>query len=119
MAPKHPQSDATVDVAWIIAHVRDPGVRLVEVDVSRAAYEQGHLPGAVLGNTYADLRDAAYTPVPLAELQRLISRSAITPETTVVFYGYAATARLLGHEGHRPQRRAAAPRQARAMGRVW
>jgi thiosulfate/3-mercaptopyruvate sulfurtransferase len=90
MARAHQQSDAAIDVAWIRAHVGDPGVRLVEVGVSRAAYEQGHIPGAILWNTYADLRDPAYTPLPLTELQRLISRSAITPETTVVFYGYAA-----------------------------
>jgi hypothetical protein len=28
---------STVEVDWIAAHVGDPGVRLVEIDVSRAA----------------------------------------------------------------------------------
>lgn len=60
-----PDSDysATVDVDWIAAHVGDPGVRLVEVDVSRAAYDQGHIPGALLWNAYSDLRDESYKPV--------------------------------------------------------
>jgi thiosulfate/3-mercaptopyruvate sulfurtransferase len=86
-------NDAVVDVDWIVAHLGDPGVRLVEVDVSRAAYDEGHIPGAVLWNAYSDLRDADYTPVGEATLRRLLSSSGIGPETTVVAYGYGA---LLG-----------------------
>ena len=52
--------DAVVDVGWIAARVGDPSVQVVEVDVSRAAYDQGHIPGAVLWNAYSDLRDADY-----------------------------------------------------------
>ena len=83
-------SDAVVDVDWIAARVGDASVQLVEVDVSRAAYDQGHIPGAVLWNAYADLRDADYRPIGQAELSGLLSRSGITPETTVVAYGYGA-----------------------------
>src|SRR5947209_1416732 len=94
---------STVDVNWIAAHLGDPGVRLVEIDVSRAAYDDGHIPGAVLWNAYTDLRDPNYKPVGLAELERLLSRSAITPETRVVMYGYSAPLgfwllRAHGHE---------------------
>ncbi|MBA3842337.1 MAG: hypothetical protein H0X39_06915 [Actinobacteria bacterium] len=39
-----------VDVDWIAAHLTDPNVRLVEVDVSPAAYSEGHIPGASLWN---------------------------------------------------------------------
>ena len=62
----------------------------MEVDVSPAAYGQGHIPGAILWNAYADLRDASYLPVEHSELERLLSRSGITPDTTLVFYGYGA-----------------------------
>jgi thiosulfate/3-mercaptopyruvate sulfurtransferase len=81
---------ALVDVSWIAARLDDPGVRLVEVDVSPAAYAEGHIPGAVLWNAYADLRDAQYRTVPDSELERLLARSGITPEATVVTYGYSA-----------------------------
>jgi thiosulfate/3-mercaptopyruvate sulfurtransferase len=81
---------ATVDVDWIAAHIGDPRVRLVEVDVSRASFDDGHIPGAVLWNAYADLRDQNYRPVGLEELQRLLSRSGISSHTCVVTYGYAA-----------------------------
>src|SRR5579864_8715784 len=81
---------AVVDVDWIAARSGDPSIRLVEIDVSGTAYDQGHIPGAVLWNAYADLRDGDYRPVDRSGLGRLLSRSGITPETTVVVYGYAA-----------------------------
>jgi thiosulfate/3-mercaptopyruvate sulfurtransferase len=79
-----------VDAAWVAAHVGDPSVRVVELDVSPAAYDAGHIPGAVLWNAYSDLRDGAYKPVGREELARLLSRSGISPEMTVIFYGYGA-----------------------------
>lgn len=77
-----------VDPEWIAAHLEDPGVRLIEVDVGPAAYDAGHIPGAVLWNAYTDLRHPDYTPIDAAELEALLSRSGISPATTVVFYGY-------------------------------
>jgi thiosulfate/3-mercaptopyruvate sulfurtransferase len=88
--PSDADDAVTVDVDWIATHVDDPGVRLIEVDVSAAAYDEGHIPGAVLWNAYSDLRDANYKPVGLQALQRLLSRSGIASDTCVVTYGYAA-----------------------------
>jgi thiosulfate/3-mercaptopyruvate sulfurtransferase len=82
--------DPRTDVAWIAAHLDDPSVRLVEIDVSAAAYDAGHIPGAVLWNAYTDLRHADYRPISAAELQDLLRRSGVTPDMTVVFYGYGA-----------------------------
>jgi len=79
-----------IDVSWIAEHERDPKVRLIELDVSPSAYESGHIPGAVFWNAYTDLRDADYLPIEQAQLERLLSRSDITPDTTLVFYGYGA-----------------------------
>ncbi len=106
------EPDALVDVGWIAAHGGEPGVRLVEVDVSPAAYDQGHIPGAILWDAYADLRDSAYRPVLPAELQQLFSRSGITPESTVVFYGYAAPLGfwLMKAHGHGDVRMLVGPR---------
>ncbi len=82
-----------VDAGWIADHLDDSAVRLVEVDVSPAKYDQGHIPGAVLWNAYADLRDSAFRPVPKTSFEQVLSSSGIGPKTTVVFYGYGA---LLG-----------------------
>jgi thiosulfate/3-mercaptopyruvate sulfurtransferase len=79
-----------VDPAWIAEHLDDPSVCLIEVDVAAASYRAGHIPGALLWNIYADLRHPDYMPVDTAELQRLLSGSGITPDTTVAFYGYGA-----------------------------
>jgi thiosulfate/3-mercaptopyruvate sulfurtransferase len=101
-----------VDAAWVAAHLDEPNVRLVEVDVSRAAYDEGHIPGAVLWNAYSDLRDSTYIPIGHAELERLLSRSGLAPDTTVVFYGYGAMLGLwlMQAHGHRDTRVLAGPR---------
>src|SRR5580700_9951232 len=78
-----------VDTEWLHAHLSDPHVRVVEVDVSAAAYDDWHIDGAVLWNIYADLKDADYRTVDIAALERLVARSGIGPDTTVIFYGYA------------------------------
>jgi thiosulfate/3-mercaptopyruvate sulfurtransferase len=80
---------ALVDPAWLAAHLTDPSVRVVEVDVSRAAHDQWHIDGAVLWNVYSELKDAQYRSVDVAAIEQLFSRSGITPDMTVVFYGYA------------------------------
>ena len=87
-------SSPLVDPAWIAERLDDPAVRIVEVDVSPAVHDQGHIPGAVLWNAYTDLRQPDYSPVGATPFESLLSRSGITPETTVVFYGYA------GHLGY-------------------
>ena len=78
-----------VDPRWLEAHLSDPRVRVVEVDVSAAAYSDWHIDGAVLWNIYADLKDGGYRLVGTPALERLVTRSGIGPDSTVVFYGYA------------------------------
>jgi thiosulfate/3-mercaptopyruvate sulfurtransferase len=78
-----------VDPGWLEAHLRDPSVRVVEVDVSRRAYDEWHIDGAVLWNVYADLKDADYRLADPPALQQLFARSGIRSDSTVVFYGYA------------------------------
>jgi thiosulfate/3-mercaptopyruvate sulfurtransferase len=87
-------SGPLVDADWIAAHLDDPAVRLIEVDVSPAAYAAGHIPGAVLWNAYGDLRHPDLTLIEDAELAELLERSGVGNDTTVVFYGYGAQ---LGH----------------------
>ncbi len=95
-----------VDPGWLAAHLDDPDVRVVEVDVSPAAYDDWHIDGAVLWNVYADLNDADYRTMGAASVERLMERSGIGPDSTVVFYGYAPALglwllKLYGHSDAR------------------
>ena len=82
-------SDVLVEPQWLADHLNEPNVRIIEVDVSRAAYNLGHIPGAVLWNAYTDLHHADYHPVNREEFQELLCASGLTPDDTVVVYGYA------------------------------
>ena len=82
----HP--DALVDADWVQAHLADPNVRLIEVDVDTTAYEQGHIPGAVGFNWQKELQDQLVrAPVSKERLEELLSRAGVTPDTTIVLYG--------------------------------
>jgi thiosulfate/3-mercaptopyruvate sulfurtransferase len=81
--------DVLVSPAWLAEHLSDSAVRIVEVDVSPASYDEWHIDGAVLWNIYQDLKDADYRLIDADSLERLIARSGISPDSTVVFYGYA------------------------------
>jgi thiosulfate/3-mercaptopyruvate sulfurtransferase len=76
-----------VDPDWVAEHLDDPAVRVVEVDMSPAPYSAGHIPGAVLWDAYRDLHHTDYTPIDPDELDAVLSRSGITPESTAVLYG--------------------------------
>jgi thiosulfate/3-mercaptopyruvate sulfurtransferase len=100
--PRH-WHDALVEPDWLEAHLDDPLVRVVEVDVSPAAYSDWHISGAAFWNVYADVKDAGYHTVEVAALERLVARSGIGPDSTVVFYGYAPALgfwlmKLCGHQ---------------------
>ena len=82
----NPNSLVTTD--WAVEHLNDPGVRFVEVDVDTTAYEKGHLPGAVGWNWRNDLQAKPARDIAQKEqLEQLLSKSGIGPETTVVLYG--------------------------------
>ena len=83
------RSEVLVRAEWLEEHLTDPKVRIVEVDVSPAAFSAGHIDGAVLWNVYRDLKDPDYRPTGRGRVEHLIEASGIAPESTVVFYGYA------------------------------
>ena len=83
-------ADAAVDTGFVADHLDDAEVRLVEVDVSPAAYKAGHIPGAVFWDAYVDLRHPDFSSISDEELRDLVRRSGIAADTTVVAYGYGA-----------------------------
>jgi thiosulfate/3-mercaptopyruvate sulfurtransferase len=105
----HPE--ALVDAEWVQAHLTDPTVRLIEVDVDTTAYEQGHIPGAVGFNWQRELQDQVLrAPVSKKQLEALLSHAGVINPTTIVLYGdnhnwYAAWAFwILKYYGHRDVR---------------
>ena len=81
-------SRALVDAAWAQAHLDDPTVRFVEVDVDTTAYEQSHLPGAVAWDWTSQLSDGVRRDIASrADFSALLSASGIGPDTTIVLYG--------------------------------
>jgi thiosulfate/3-mercaptopyruvate sulfurtransferase len=99
---KPTRTDDLVDTEWLENHLGDPTLRVVEVDVSPAAYREGHIPGAVLWNVYKDLKNPDYRPVDREAIERIFQTSGITRESVVVFYGYAPAMgfwlmKLFGH----------------------
>ena len=105
----HPE--LLVDAGWLQAHLADPMVRLIEVDVDTTAYQQGHIPGAVGFNWQKDLQDQVIrAPISKARLETLLSRTGVSNDSTIVLYGdhnnwFAAWAFwILKYYGHRDVR---------------
>ena len=102
------QPEVLVDSQWVLAHHRDAGIKLVEVDVDTDAYSEGHIPGAVSWNWTSQLSDNVRRDILSQDaLEQLLSQSGISNSDTVVLYGdnnnwFAAFAfwilKMYGHE---------------------
>ena len=80
--------DSLVSTQWVADHGSDANVRLVEVDVDTAAYEQGHVAGAVGWNWQSQLQQSVRRDIPIkAEMEQLLGSAGIDNNTTVVLYG--------------------------------
>jgi thiosulfate/3-mercaptopyruvate sulfurtransferase len=81
-------SNVLVDADWAKAHLSDPNVRLVEVDVDTTSYEQSHIPGAVGWNWTSQLSDGIRRDIAgKDDFSALLSASGIGPDTTILLYG--------------------------------
>jgi thiosulfate/3-mercaptopyruvate sulfurtransferase len=79
---------ALVETDWLEDHLEDPGIRVVEVDEDTAAYEKGHIRGAVGWDWNTDLHTKVGRDyVSRSELGDLLSRAGVGDGTTVVLYG--------------------------------
>jgi thiosulfate/3-mercaptopyruvate sulfurtransferase len=77
-----------VSTEWVDAHLDDPSVRVVEVDVSPVTYDLGHIPGAVAWDWTTDLCDEVRRDILTPDrFEQLMARSGIGNDTTVIVYG--------------------------------
>src|SRR5712691_3067168 len=95
MAQTYTHPEILVETDWVAAQIKgtglpagQAGLRLVEVDVDTAAYDQGHIAGAVGWNWQTQLQDQVRrTLASKSQFEALCSQAGITPETTVILYG--------------------------------
>ncbi|GAC1391313.1 MAG: hypothetical protein NVSMB38_11370 [Ktedonobacteraceae bacterium] len=74
-----------VDADWVMAHLKDPKVRLIEVDVDTNAYEQGHIPGAASIPWATAVRpDGTFKSA--EELRSIYEGKGVTPDKEVIAY---------------------------------
>lgn len=102
------RDDVLLSTGWVADHLGDPSVKLIEVDVDTAAYDDGHIEGAIGFNWTNQLQDQLRRDILSREqLSQLMGGAGITNDDTVVLYGdnnnwFAAYAfwllRLYGHQ---------------------
>jgi thiosulfate/3-mercaptopyruvate sulfurtransferase len=102
------RADVLVSAEWAEENLDTPGVALVEVDEDTAAYDGGHIRGAVKLDWKTELQDQVRRDfVSKEQFEQLLSAKGIGNDDTVVLYGgnnnwFAAYAywyfKLYGHD---------------------
>jgi thiosulfate/3-mercaptopyruvate sulfurtransferase len=78
----HPET--LVDTKWLSEHLDDSTVRIIEMDLSSEAYDNGHIPGAIFWNANALLKSNMAINFDPTAIEQLLSNSGINNDTTVV-----------------------------------
>src|SRR6266566_3460344 len=88
MSTNYAQPDALVSIGWVLEHLNDPKVKLIEVDVDTTSYDKGHIKNAIGWNWQTQLQDRltrnVVDPRSFADLCR---RAGINNDDTVILYG--------------------------------
>jgi thiosulfate/3-mercaptopyruvate sulfurtransferase len=102
------RADVLVSADWAEQNLDSPGVVFVEVDEDTAAYDGGHIPGAVKLDWKTELQDQVRRDfVNKEQFEALLSKKGIGTDDTVILYGgnnnwFAAYAywyfKLYGHD---------------------
>ncbi len=82
------RQDVLVTADWAEQNLDSDGVVFLEVDEDTAAYDGGHLPGAVRVNWTTELQDPVRRDIPTKEqFEQLLSAKGVSENDTVVLYG--------------------------------
>ena len=85
---KYANPDALVETDWLEGKLKDPNIRIIEVDEDTTAYEKGHIPNSIGWNWFKDLHaPVGRDYVDQAGLSKLLGRAGVGEDTTVVLYG--------------------------------
>lgn len=81
-------ADVLVGREWLLEHLNDPDLVILEVDERPVLYRIGHIPGAHCLDWHTDLQDPVTRDIPSGEaVQALWQRTGIGDESLVVLYG--------------------------------
>ncbi len=82
----NPQTLVSTD--WVDKHKKDAKLVIAEVDVDTAAYNEGHIPGAIGWNWQTQLCDTVQRDImSIAALEKLLTASGISNDSTIILYG--------------------------------
>src|SRR5438309_484802 len=82
------RENVLVSAAWAEENLDTPGVVFVEVDEDTAAYDKGHIKGAVKIDWKKDLQDPVRRDfVDRAGFEKLLSERGVGDDDTVILYG--------------------------------
>jgi thiosulfate/3-mercaptopyruvate sulfurtransferase len=82
----HPEVLVSTD--WVAKNTANPSVRIVEVDVDKTSYGEGHIQNAIGWAWDSQLCDTVRRDIiPNEQFEKLMSHSGIGKDTTVVLYG--------------------------------
>ncbi|MDQ6730330.1 MAG: sulfurtransferase [Actinomycetota bacterium] len=82
------KSDVLVGREWLLEHLYDPELVILEVDERPVLYRVGQIPGAHCLDGHTDLQDPVTRDIPNGQaVQALWRRTGIDDESLVVLYG--------------------------------
>ncbi len=89
MSNRYAHPEVLVDTNWTEAHLKDPNVRIAEVDYDpKANYHLGHIPGSVLFDWKKDINDPLKRNIISKEsCEELLNKSGINQDSTLILYG--------------------------------
>lgn len=85
---KYANPDVLVSTEWLASNLDNASLRIVESNEDQLLYTSGHIPGAIEIDWVRDLNQHIKRDyLDRKEFEDLMSRSGISKETTVIFYG--------------------------------
>ena len=82
------RAQALVSAEWLLEHIDDPNVAIIEVDEDTSLYDKSHIRNAITFHWRNDLQDGLIRDLISKEkFEALLSKSGIANDTTVVLYG--------------------------------
>ena len=82
------RAQALVSAEWLLEHLDDSNVAIIEVDEDTSLYEKGHIKNALTFHWKNDLQDGLIRDLISKEkFEALLSKNGIANDTTVILYG--------------------------------